>query len=59
MTRRFEIFFEDECSIPCGLRRVECSVGYKWVYIRTPFAPRRVRIKRSTFDAMKPRELEG
>ena len=59
MTRRYEIFFEDECRIPCGLRRVECRVGHKWVYIKTPFADRRVKIKRALFDKMKPRELES
>jgi hypothetical protein len=60
MTKRYEIFFEDECPrIGCGKRRVECNVGYKWVYIRTPFQPRRVRVARRVFDAMKPRELES
>jgi hypothetical protein len=59
-TVRYEIFFEDEVPrIATGKRRVEAEVGWKWVYLHVPFQQTRVRIKRTLFDALKPKRVEA
>lgn len=53
--QRLEIFFNDETNkIGCGLRQIECVIGWKWVKIKLRNG-RHARLRRSIFEDMKAR----
>lgn len=58
MKAKYHVYLEDEAPrIGCGWRLVEAVVGYKWARLTETSTNHKQRLRRSTWDQLKKREL--